>query len=247
MWRTASVLTLAAPLLAFGCAGSGSRTETGRPADRLPEPWLVRDPDKIPERGELRMVIYDVRDLGPKAELVQAVEGLVKSCARGGAGGSVESRNGKLAVVAGRPAHRLIAELVTLARQRPRSWVPADQWRDSFRRAVAGADRVTVAGKAIAEPAGVAAFIAGFEFRDAYSGVDCESRLRPRIQFYRGGQLLGGLEHLPGENVTWLRWDGKAGPWDGNAALTAKSAAWLAGLLPEGGPETGAAGRERER
>jgi hypothetical protein len=125
--------------------------------------------------------------------------------------------------------HRLVRELLEHLRQHPRSWVLGIEWRDAFRKALTGADRVTIGKAEIAGEDRVAGFLAGFAFRDSYSGIDCECRLEPLIKFYRSGRLTGGLEYLPGKGATALRW--LDGPWDGNATLTEPSTAWLGGVV----------------
>jgi len=195
---------------------------------------LVRDPEKVRERGEVRQCIYDIRDLthlGTAAKVLPTVESLVKLCARDESNWSVAlPEPGTMVVVmANSGTHRLIRELFDQLRAHPHSWVTGAEWRDAFRRGLAGSDRVTIGKAEIAGSTAVAAFIAGFEFRDSYTGTDCECRLDPLIKFYKGGKLIGGLEYLPGKGATSLRW--LDGPWDGNATLTEASAAWLAGVV----------------
>jgi hypothetical protein len=215
-------------LLGAGC---------GRPAVQVRAPnsyGLVRDPENFRERGEVRLCIYDIGDLrqsGAGGESPRVVEALVRLCARGESGWSTEvSASGdRLLVTANSGAHRLVRELLDQLRVRPKTWVTSDQWRNAFRHALSGADRAAVGKAEVTGAEEVAAFIASFEFRDSYSGIDCQCRLEPLIRFYGGGRLIGELEYLPCNRTTSLRWIG--GPWDGNATLTEASAAWLTGAV----------------
>jgi len=232
MHRTIACLAAVAGLLGAGC---GRPQGAARNADGY---GLVRDPERFRERGEIRQCVYDARDceaLGTAKEVIPAIEALVRLCARGEADWSVKSTgSGLLVVMANSGTHRLIREFLEQLRQHPRVWVTGAEWRGAFRKALAGADRVTVGKAEIAGADRVADFIAGFEFRDAYSGFDCECRLEPLIKFYKGGKPIGGLEYLPGAKTTELRW--LDGPWDGNATLTGESAAWLSGVIGKAAP-----------